>query len=214
MGSVTFQGVLIEHLKHATFKLSAGGVTVYIDPYEVEGSPRDGDVVVCTHDHYDHCSPDDVLKVAKKDAVIVASVNCREKVEKLGLQYHLLEPGGKVEVKGVVVEAVPAYNIGKKFHPREYKGIGVIVSLGGVRVYHAGDTDHIPEMRELRGRVDVALLPVSGTYVMTADEAVKAALEIQPKLAIPMHYGVIVGSQRDAEHFKKELEGKIQVAII
>ncbi|UNQ74135.1 MBL fold metallo-hydrolase [Infirmifilum sp. NZ] len=214
MGSLTFQGLLVEHLKHATFRLSAGGVTIYIDPFEVEGAPRDGDIVICTHDHYDHCSPDDVLKVAKKDAVVIASVNCKGKVEKLGLRYHLVEPGSRVEVKGVTVEAVHAYNVNKRFHPREYKGVGVIVTIGGVRVYHAGDTDHIPEMKELKGRVDVALLPVSGTYVMTAEEAVRAALDIQPKLAIPMHYGAIVGSASDAERFKKELEGKVQVVII
>ncbi|MEZ0346608.1 MAG: MBL fold metallo-hydrolase [Infirmifilum sp.] len=214
MASLKFRGITVEHLKHATFKISNGGVTIYIDPFQVERVLRDGDIIICTHDHYDHCSPEDILKVAKQSAVIVASVNCRAKVEKIGFNSYLVEPGQKVEVKGVSIEAVPAYNIGKRFHPREYKGIGVIVNIGGIRIYHAGDTDRIPEMKELKGKVDIALLPVSGTYVMTADEAVEAALDIQPQIAIPMHYGVIVGSSTDAEHFKKKLEGKIQVEII
>lgn len=214
MGSVEFQGILIEHLGHACFKISGSGVVIYVDPFQVSSAPRDGDIIICTHDHYDHCSSEDILKVAKDDAVVVASPNCKHVLDELGLKYHMLEAGKSVEVKGVLVEAVPAYNVNKRFHPRTYGGIGVVVSVGGVRIYHAGDTDHIPEMKQLRGRVDVALLPVSGTYVMSAEEAASAALDIQPKLAIPMHYGSIVGSRRDAELFKKKLEGKIPVEII
>ncbi|AKG38097.1 Zn-dependent hydrolase [Infirmifilum uzonense] len=214
MGQLEFQGVLIEHLSHAAFKISGSGITIYVDPFEIEKESRDGDIIICTHDHYDHCSPEDVHKVSKREGVIVASVNCKSKIEKLGFTHHLLEPGNKIEVKGVTIEAVPAYNIGKRFHPRDYKGIGVIIGIGGIRIYHAGDTDYIPEMKDLKGKVDIALLPVSGTYVMTAEEAVKAALDIEPKIAVPMHYGVIVGSTADAEMFKKKLEGKVRVEII
>lgn len=214
MASLKFQDVLIEHITHAAFKISYGNINVYIDPFEIKKELKDGDVIICTHDHYDHCSPEDIQRVAKKDAAIIASSNCKTKIEKLSYKYYLLEPGGRVEIKGVTVEAVPAYNIGKRFHPKEYKGIGVVVSIGGVKIYHAGDTDRIPEMKELKGKVDLALLPVSGTYVMTADEAVEAALDIQPKIAVPMHYGAIVGSRLDAETFKKKLEGKIRVEII
>jgi L-ascorbate metabolism protein UlaG (beta-lactamase superfamily) len=115
-------------------------------------------------------------------------------------------------VKGVEVEAVPAYNVNKQFHPKDAGMLGFIVSIGGVRVYHAGDTDFISEMNDIE--TDIALLPVSGTYVMTADEAIQAARAIDPKVAIPMHYGAIVGDQTDAEHFRDQLAGKIEVVIL
>jgi len=212
--ALQFEGVVIERIRHAGFRLSGGGVTVYIDPFNVPRSPGDGDVVICTHDHYDHCSPEDVRKVAKRGAAVVASANCEGKVRRLGFEYKLLKPGETAAVREVEVTAVPAYNVGKRFHPREYQGIGVVVKLAGVSVYHAGDTDFIPEMERLKGSVDVALLPVSGVYVMDASEAARAALAIMPKVAIPMHYGEIVGSASDAEAFKRSLEGKVRAEIL
>jgi L-ascorbate metabolism protein UlaG (beta-lactamase superfamily) len=112
----------------------------------------------------------------------------------------------------VKVAAVPSYNTDKDFHPKKNSWLGFIVEVEGVKIYHAGDTDFIPEMKGLS--VDIALLPVSGTYVMTAEQAVKAALEIKPKLAIPMHYGAIVGDEGDAMRFKKALDGKVDVLIL
>jgi L-ascorbate metabolism protein UlaG (beta-lactamase superfamily) len=119
-------------------------------------------------------------------------------------------------VDGVVIEAVAAYNTskfrspGKPFHPQADGKVGFVIGLGGIRIYHAGDTDEIPEMAKVAG-VDVALLPVSGTYVMTAAEAVKACNAIRPKLAIPMHYGAIVGTSADAEAFKKGVKCRVEV---
>lgn len=214
MKALEFGGVVIERIRHAGFRLSGGGATVYIDPFKVPRSPIDGDVVICTHDHFDHCSPEDVKKVAKKSAAIVASVNCEGKIKRLGFEYKLLRPGEAVSIRGVEVKAVPAYNVGKQYHTRDYQGIGVVVKLAGVTVYHAGDTDFVPEMERLKGVVDVALLPVSGVYVMDVSEAVKAALAIAPKVAIPMHYGEIVGSAGEAEAFKRALEGKVRVEIL
>lgn len=201
-------------MSHAAFKIAGANVTIYVDPFQVASEPHDADIVICTHDHYDHCSPEDIRKVAKKGTTIIASTNCAGKVRALGFEYKLLNPGDRIEVRGVAVEAVPAYNIGKKFHPKEYRGIGVLVKVGGVTVYHAGDTDLIPEMANLKGKVNVALLPVSGTYVMDWSEAVKAAETISPDIAIPMHYGSIVGSERDAENFAKKLAGRIRVEVI
>jgi Predicted Zn-dependent hydrolases of the beta-lactamase fold len=187
---------------------------IYIDPFRVAKAPRDGDIVICTHDHYDHCSPEDINKIAKPTAVIVASINCEKKVRGLGYSYKLLRPGDSIVIQGVELRAIPAYNVQKPFHPKEYQGIGVLVKLAGTTIYHAGDTDYIPEMEQLRGSVDIALLPVSGTYVMDAREAVKAALAVEPKIAVPMHYGEIVGSEQDAESFRRALEGKIRVEVI
>uniref|UniRef100_A0A7C4BB00 MBL fold metallo-hydrolase n=1 Tax=Thermofilum pendens TaxID=2269 RepID=A0A7C4BB00_THEPE len=214
MGRLEYGGVVLERLSHAAFRISGGGKVVYIDPYRVAKAPRDGDIVVCTHDHYDHCSPEDIAKVAKPTAVIVASVNCEKKVKGLGYSYKLLRPGDSAVVQGVELKAVPAYNVQKPFHPRDYQGIGVLVKLAGVTIYHAGDTDYIAEMEQLRGTVDIALLPVSGVYVMDAREAARAALAIEPRIVVPMHYGVIVGSERDAESFRSALEGRIRVEVI
>ena len=212
-GVFEYKGVKIERIVHAAFRIEGAGKVVYIDPFQIPSSRRDGDIVICTHDHFDHCSPDDIRKVAKADAVVVAPPNCAGKVRALGLEYVKLEAGRGVEVKGVKVGAVPAYNVDKRYHPKAYGGIGVIVELAGLRIYHAGDTDLIPEMAQL-GEVDVALLPVSGTYVMTAEEAARAAEVIKPKIAIPMHYGTIVGSEKDADRFKRLLEGKVEVVVV
>ena len=214
MGEIRFRGVRIERIAHAAFRLEGGGAVVYVDPFSVPAGRADGDVGVCTHDHYDHCSPDDLRKVLKRDAVIVASVNCERRLRGLRWEAKLLRPGEEVSVKGVRIRAVPAYNVGKPYHPRHYNGIGAIIEISGVRIYHAGDTDLIPEMDQLAGAVDVALLPVSGVYVMTAEEAAEAARRIRPALAVPMHYGAIVGSASDAERFRRLVEGVCEVAVI
>ena len=124
----------------------------------------------------------------------------------------MVRPGDRLSVGGVGIEAVPAYNLQKSFHPREKGWLGFVVEVEGVRIYHAGDTDFIPEMASIRA--DIALLPVSGTYVMTAEEAVEAAKAIAPKVAIPMHYGAIVGDDGDARDFEAALEGVCAVRIL
>ncbi|MCX5757844.1 MAG: MBL fold metallo-hydrolase, partial [Candidatus Hydrogenedentes bacterium] len=119
--------------------------------------------------------------------------------------------GERLTVEGIGIEAVPAYNTNKEFHPKKNGWIGYIVTMNDVRIYHAGDTDHIPEMKSIKA--DIALLPVSGTYVMTAEEAARAALDINPRIAIPMHYGTIVGQADDAVRFRDLLQGKIEAIL-
>ncbi|MCK5512333.1 MAG: MBL fold metallo-hydrolase, partial [Thermodesulfovibrionia bacterium] len=138
--------------------------------------------------------------------VIVTTSDC---AEKLSGRVKTVKPGDKITVQGIEIEAVPAYNIDKQFHTKDQDWVGYIFTVRGKRIYIAGDTDYIPEMKALD--VDIALLPVSGTYVMTADEAIKAALDIKPNIAIPMHYGAIVGTEKDAERFKQGLKGKVDV---
>ena len=123
-----------------------------------------------------------------------------------------MKPGETLALDGVKILGVPSYNTDKDFHPRGNGWLGFLVEMSGVRLYHAGDTDFIPEMKGLA--VDIAFLPVSGTYVMSADQAVKAALAIAPGIAIPMHYGAIVGSAQDALDFKKALDGKVDVLVL
>ena len=200
-------------LGHASFRLERAGVVVYFDPWKIEGEPHDGDLILITHPHFDHFSQPDVAKVAKPDAEIVTVRDCVQKLRDAGFSgaIRVLKPGDKVEVRGVPVEAVPAYNTDKNFHPKENNWAGFILELDGVRFYHAGDTDPIPEMSTFK--VDVALLPVSGTYVMTSKQAAAAAKVLQPRVAVPMHYGSIVGTEADAKRFRS-LAGGVVVEIL
>jgi len=194
-------------LGHDSFRIDASK-TIYLDPYRILSGPK-ADLILITHEHFDHCSPDDVAKIQHPGTVIVTE---KDSAKRLTGHLRVIKPGESLVVDEVKIEAVPSYNTDKEFHPRKRGWLGFIMEIEGVRVFHAGDTDFIPEMSEFN--VDIALLPVSGTYVMTADQAVKAALAINPKLAIPMHYGAIVGSDQDAINFKKALEGKIEVLVL
>lgn len=197
----------ITWLGHDGFRIDAGK-TIYVDPYQIDGGPS-ADLILVTHDHFDHCSPEDIHKIQGPQTIIVTE---KDAAKKLTGDVRVVKPGDLLDLGDVKIEAVPAYNTDKDFHPRKNAWLGFIVETEGVRLYHAGDTDFIPEMKALKA--DIALLPVSGTYVMTAEQAVKAALAIQPKLAIPMHYGAIVGDARDALSFKKALEGKVTVRVL
>ncbi len=196
----------IHWLGHDGFYVE-GSKVVYFDPYQISGGPK-ADMVLITHEHFDHCSPDDVAKVAKDDTVIVTEA---DSASKLSGNIQVLKPGESTEVAGVKISAVPSYNINKDFHPKANNWLGFVVELDGVKIYHAGDTDFIPEMNDLE--VDIALIPVSGTYVMTAEQGIEAARAIKPKIAIPMHYGAIVGSEDDAKKFAEALKGEMTVVI-
>ena len=198
---------LIRWLGHDAVRIESDPV-IYIDPFEIQGGPR-ADLILITHEHYDHCSPKDVKKIQGPDTVIVTE---KDSAKKLSGDVRVVAPGDTVTARGITVSAVPAYNIGKKYHPKAKNWLGFILDIQGTRVYHAGDTDFIPEMKALD--VDIALLPVSGTYVMTAAEAVEAALALKPAMAIPMHYGSLVGDSGDAAAFRDALAGKIPVTVL
>ena len=195
----------VEWLGHAGFRVHAGRAAIYIDPYRVEGGPP-ADLILITHGHYDHFSPQDVERLRRDDTVVVAPAAVAERVPGRVVS---IAPGEAVEdelVRGVDVRAVAAYNTSKRdpdgelFHPPEAGGVGYVLNVQGEHLYHSGDTDVIPEMDQVVG-VDVALLAVSGTYVMTAEEAAEAARRIQPRLAVPMHWGEHIGTRDDAEAF-------------
>lgn len=198
----------IKWLGHDTFKISAEKV-IYTDPFQIKKSDR-ADIILVTHEHYDHFSPDDIKKLLTENTVLVLPADCSGKIK---AKEVIVKPGDKIKVEGIEIEVVPSYNTNKKFHPKEKGWVGYIFKVSGKRIYIAGDTDYIPEMKTFKN-IDIALLPVSGTYVMTAEEAVQAALDIKPKLAIPMHYGSIVGDEKDAKYFAEKLKGKIDVKIL
>ncbi|MDP2863309.1 MAG: MBL fold metallo-hydrolase [Desulfobacterales bacterium] len=198
----------IKWLGHAGFSVTAGAKVIFIDPYEI-GDCGKADIILITHSHYDHCSVPDINKIKTPSTVFVTE---KESAAILSGDVRIVKPGDKISVSGIEIEAVPAYNINKNFHPKQNNWLGFILTIGNNKIYHAGDTDLIPEMDSFTA--DIALLPVSGTYVMTADEAVEAAKRIRPKIAVPMHYDAIVGSKNDAMKFKNSLEGFCEVAIM
>jgi L-ascorbate metabolism protein UlaG (beta-lactamase superfamily) len=197
-----YKDVRFDWLGHDGFKITANGKIIYIDPYQLQSGKNDADIVLISHNHFDHLSMDDLKKVVSKKTVVVAAKECVEQLKPLGLEIRPVMPGDRLEVQGVQIEAVRAYNTNKTFHPKADDKVGFVLTVNGMRVYHTGDTDDIAEFSEVKP--DIALVPVSGTYVMTADEAAKAVNErIKPRmLAIPMHYAAIVGSEKDAERFK------------
>jgi L-ascorbate metabolism protein UlaG (beta-lactamase superfamily) len=197
----------ITWLGHDGFRIDAKK-TVYFDPYSISAGPK-ADLILISHDHFDHCSPEDVAKIQDSKTVIVTE---KDSAKKLSGDVRVMKPGESLNVDDIKIRAIPSYNTDKDFHPKANNWLGFVVEIEGITVYHAGDADFIPEMKDIE--VDIALLPVSGTYVMTSDQAVKAALAINPKLAIPMHYGAIVGGEQDAFNFKKALEGKVDVLVL
>ena len=197
----------IQWLGHDGFRIDTVK-TIYFDPYEITGGPE-ADLIFISHEHFDHCSPEDVARIQGSDTIIITE---KDSARKLTGDVRVLKPGETLTVDDLKVQGVPSYNTDKAFHPKGNNWLGFVVEVEGVKVYHAGDCDFIPEMKDLE--VDIAFLPVSGTYVMTAEQAVEAALAIKPKLAIPMHYGAIVGDNQDAVRFKKALEGRVEVHIL
>jgi L-ascorbate metabolism protein UlaG (beta-lactamase superfamily) len=206
----------LEWLGHSGFRIDVrGGATIYIDPYRVPDGPS-ADLILITHGHYDHFSPQDVERLSTDETWLVAPPAVAERARG---RVSAIAPGQSLELdplSGVEVAAVAAYNTSKRdgegrlFHPRTAGCVGYDLNVRGERLYHSGDTDVIPEMDQVVG-VDVALLPVSGTYVMTALEAAEAARRIQPRTAVPMHWGDHIGSRADAEAFAERAPVEVRI---
>ncbi len=205
------QGVTLEFLGHSGFLISnGGGKRIAIDPYMVRPDIGPVDLILITHSHYDHCSIKDIMQLARPGTSIVVPADAQSKITHTeGVNMQIIEVGDELTFGSVKVEALPAYNVKKDFHPKSEGWLGYLLKFEGVIIYHAGDSDKIPEMEKLtgygkHGNTFVALLPVSGTYTMTAEEAAEVASLLNPDYAIPMHYGAgVVGTLEDAQRFVK-----------
>lgn len=200
---------MIEINCHSSIKITKG-IIIYIDPFRINEEKHDADLILITHDHYDHYSPEDIKKIIKKDTIIVAPKTINELNNKENITF--VEPNQTYNINGYKIDTIPAYNISKHFHPKENNWIGYIIEIDGLKYYVAGDTDITPENRQIK--CDVALIPIGGTYTMDYKEASELINIIKPKIAIPTHYGSIVGDITDGEKFKKLIDNTIDVQIL
>ena len=192
-------------LGHASFRL-AGTATVYIDPWKLRDEPP-ADLILVSHSHHDHLSVADIARRTRDDTEVMAPADC---LDGINVTAHRIAPGEQMTVDNVTVTGVAACNVDKHFHPRENGWVGFVIEMDGKRVYYAGDTDVIGEMGNLAD-IDLALLPVGGTYTMDAEEAARAAGTIAPARAVPYHWGDIVGTEADAEAFRSSASCKVTV---
>ena len=198
--------VEIKWLGHAGFMIKNNSMIIYIDPYNIPETSEKANFILLTHSHYDHCSVDDLNKIVQEGTKILCPADCQSKIVKFEtpVKLQIIEPNQELNLGTVKISTIPAYNIDKPFHTKEAGGVGYIIKMNGVAIYHAGDTDNIPEMQKLTGHQEkdfIALLPVGGRFTMSADEAADAASLIKPSLTIPMHYGSIAGTLEDAQEF-------------
>ena len=204
----------IEVLCHSSIRISKGKI-IYFDPFKIQKNYNDADIIFITHNHYDHYSTDDIDKVIKQDTVIVAPKDLLTKLIEYGYKKDnivTVTPKEKVTVEGIKIEPVPAYNINKNFHPKENGWVGYIIEINNIRYYIAGDTDITEENKKIQ--CDVAFVPVGGTYTMDFKEAAHLINEIKPKIAVPIHYGSIVGTKQDAINFSNLLNKEIKCEIL
>lgn len=200
-------GINLKWLGHSSFLIKNSKV-IYIDPYNIKEGLDKADIIFITHDHYDHCSIADLQKIVKEGTRIVMPADCQSKINKFTfpVKIEIADRGSELSLGEIKVSVLPAYNIDKQFHPKEELGVGYLIKMNNLLIYHAGDCDLIPEMKNLTGHNQpnkklIALLPIGGRFTMTAEEAAEAAKIIKPFLAIPIHYGSVVGTEDDAKDF-------------
>lgn len=176
----------IKLISHACFKIELSNTIIYFDPYEIPKNEDKADIILASHDHYDHFEEKAVKSVMKKDTAIIGPKTCRGILSMANSKG--LSPGESIKLGDITISAIPAYNVNKRFHPKGNSWLGYIIDDGKIKIYHAGDTDFIPEMKGLEElKIDFALLPVGDTYTMGFNESVDALMAIKPKNFIPMH---------------------------
>ena len=200
---------MIEINCHSSIKIIKGK-TIYIDPFRIEKEQNDASLILITHDHYDHYSEEDIKKVINENTIVVVPKTMKVGINAKEVIY--VEPNKQYEILGIKIKTIPAYNINKHFHPKENQWVGYILEIENEKYYIAGDTDITPENKQVK--CDIALVPVGGTYTMTYEEAANLINTIKPQLAIPTHYGCIVGNKDDGIKFKELLNADINCEIL
>jgi L-ascorbate metabolism protein UlaG (beta-lactamase superfamily) len=202
----------LEWLGHSGFFIK-NSRAIYIDPYNIKEGMEKADIILITHSHYDHCSVADIEKIVQDGTKIVMTADCQSKITRfnVSIKMEIVEPGKELEIGDVKISVLPAYNLDKHFHPKEEGWVGYLLKINNAIIYHAGDTDLIPEMQKLTGykqsgKEFVALLPIGGRFTMNVEEAAEAAKLIKPTVAVPIHYSSIVGRDEDAKEFKELCE--------
>ena len=200
-------------LNHSSIKIT-GDTTIYFDPFEIADEPHDADIIFITHDHYDHYSPDDIKKIINDNTIIVVPTGMKDMVTAAFAPNRVkaVYPEGLTELPTMMARATYAYNKLKPFHPKSKKFVGYLITVDKVKYYVAGDTDNLPENHEIK--CDVALIPVGGKFTMDYKDAAKFINTIKPKMAIPTHYGKVVGSPEDGKKFAELVSENIEVRVI
>lgn len=204
----------IEVLYHSSIRINKEKI-IYIDPFKINKNYNDADIIFITHDHYDHYSEEDIDKVINENTTIIIPDELLTKLLRKGINKNAIitvEPNKNYMVQGIKFETISAYNTNKTFHPKENGWVGYIIIINGIRYYIAGDTDITEENKQVK--CDVAFVPVGGTYTMDFKEAASLINEIKPKIAIPIHYGSIVGTEQDAIDFIRLLHPEIKGIIL
>ena len=204
----------IDVLCHSSIRINKEK-TIYIDPFKIDKNYKDADLIFITHDHYDHYSEDDIDKVKKDETVFIVPEELLTKLLVKGYNKNniiTVEPNMQYMVEGIKFETIPAYNMDKQFHPKENEWVGYIIEIKGIRYYIAGDTDITEENKKVK--CDVAFIPVGGTYTTDFKEAAQLVNEIKPKIAVPTHYGSVVGTKQDATDFVRLLHPIIKGIIL
>lgn len=204
----------VQVLCHSSILIKKGKV-IYIDPFRIKETYNDADIIMITHDHYDHYSEEDIEKIRKEGTKIVLPIGLEEKAMNIGFKKEniiVVKPNQQHNIEQIKIETIPSYNIGKKFHPKENNWVGYILEIEGIRYYVPGDTDITEENKEVK--CDVAFMPVGGTYTMNSKEAAELTNEIKPKVVVPIHYGEVVGSNKDAIDFANRISKEIKCKIL
>lgn len=202
----------LKWLGHSGFFIKNSKI-IYIDPYNIKEGLEKADIIFITHSHYDHCSVADIQKIVQEGTRIILTADSQSKITRfdVSVKIEIVEPGKELDIGDIKVSVFPAYNINKHFHPKDENWVGYLIKINNLIIYHAGDTDLIPEMQKLtgykqQGKEFIALLPVGGRFTMNAEEAAEAAKLIKPTIAIPIHYGSIVGTDESSKEFKELCE--------
>ncbi len=204
---------------HSSIRIAAPGCPViYVDPFHLSAEPHDADIILVTHPHFDHFSPDDIERVRNDDTVFVMPMamfltedgTIRTALDRLAFSDVFgMEPNKAIELMGVLIESVPSYNVNKPNHLREFGWIGYLLTVGDTHIYVAGDTDINDDVKAVR--CDIALIPAGGTYTTDAKEAAELVNAIGPEAAIPTHYGDIVGTDECFDVFRANVDPAIRV---